>query len=285
MTERVLRLPTSADWLQLGVRVGSELHAGKQSRVFTATVDGRQVALKLTDGRLTDRTLLAERMRVAETLADDIAAAVAPARIHGELVLSVGDWLVTATPFIDGDQVDITTTPEAHLMGRTLAALHDALARLPVFSVPPVAPLRLNQNDTDRSGWQLLHGDFSDQNIVATSDGLRVFDFDDCGYGPAAYDLANSLYMVLFDAEVSGRSDRYEAFRPAFLEGYADAIGTAPDIGVVDSLIGTRIETLGHWLDDLDNAPIGIRTSSPEWRETLAAFVASHSPHDPSRTG
>jgi len=45
---------------RLGVHVDRELHAGKQSRVSTATVDGRQVVVKLTDAQLADRMTLTE---------------------------------------------------------------------------------------------------------------------------------------------------------------------------------------------------------------------------------
>ena len=31
---------------------------------------------------------------------------------------------------------------------------------------------------------------------------VRVFDFDECGVGPAEYDVANSLYLALFDLTV-----------------------------------------------------------------------------------
>ena len=45
-------------------------------------------------------------------------------------------------------------------------------------------------------------------------------------------------------------------------------------------MIALRIDALGRWLDDLSTAPIGIRTSSPEWLETLTTFVKSHRPVD-----
>lgn len=267
-------LPAPHEWVRLGITIDRELHAGKQSRVFAATLDGRKVAVKLTDGRLADPGLLAGRMLMAEALADEIEAVVAPARIDGELVHAVGGWLATATPFVDGRQADVAVAADAQLLGGTLAGLHRGLSRLPPLKLPPVAALRVD-HDTDHSGWQMLHGDFSDQNVIVTSSGPRVFDFDDCGYGPVVYDLAQSLYMVLFDAQVNANFDRYEAFRPRFLEGYANAAGTVVNLAAVDSFIGARIAALGRWLDDLATAPIGIRTSSPEWRKTLRAFVLS----------
>lgn len=257
------------------MHVGDELYAGKQSRVFVATVNGEKAALKLTERRLVDPSVLAERMLVAERVASESEEAIAPVRINRELVHPVGGWLATATPFVAGRPTDITAASDSRSLGRSLARLHSALARLPRVALPPVAALVAVDAQVDRSGWQLLHGDFGAQNTIATPEGLRVFDFDDCGYGPVTYDVANTLYMVLFDAEVNGRHEQYAAFRSAFLEGYSDGTRAGMEPSAVDSMIDIRIRALGCWLDDLANAPIGIRTSSPEWRETLRAFVRS----------
>lgn len=276
MTAYTPRLPSPEEWVRCGVSDIAEVHAGKQSRVLVASVDGRKSAVKLTDRLLADRDLLTTRMHAAAAVATDLPAVVAPIRIAGKIVHPIGEWLMTATPFIDGDELDITNLRDARLMGWTLAQLHRALARLPSFEIPLVAALDGSAGDADAGAWQLLHGDFSDQNVVATPAGLRIFDFDDCGYGPIEYDVANSLYMVLFDAEVSKRTARYDAFRPAFVGGYVAGAGRPLADAVVDDLIGARIRALGRWLDDLSTAPIGIRTSSPAWLETLGSFVRSH---------
>lgn len=258
----------------MGIDVDRELHAGKQSRAFAGRVNGRPAVVKLTDARLADRTTLTERMAMVESLAELTDVVVAPIRIDGSLVRAVGDWLLTATLFVTGRQADITVAADARLLGRALGELHAALGRLDQRQLPPMAALV--DDDGDRSRWQLLHGDFSDQNVVVTPHGPRVFDFDDCGYGPVLYDVANSLYMVFFDSEVTTERDRYRSFRSPFLDGYAGATGHAFDRVAIDSLIGTRIDALGRWLDDLDSAPIGIRTSSPEWLNVLRAFVSTH---------
>ena len=272
------RLPTRDEWIDRGVHVGVELHAGKQSRVFAATVDGQSVAVKLTDGALALPDLVTERARVVEALAGLIDEVAAPIRFDGELVHPLGDWLMTATPFVGGRHLDIVERADADMMGRTLARMHEALTLLPTFDVPTVAALDVTGADTSSTGWQLLHGDFSDQNAIVTPTGLRVFDFDECGYGPVAYDLANSLYMVLFDATVTSRPSRYESFRPVFLDGYGDAAGSSVDESAVDSMIDTRVDALDRWLDDLPNAPIGIRTSPPEWHDTLRGFLSAYRP-------
>ncbi len=290
MTHRAPPLPATGDWLAVGVRIIEELHAGKQSKVFAATINDRQIALKLTDAGLADPATLAERMRVVDTLAAGDASAdsgfgvAEPVRLNGEPVLRLGGWLVTATRFVDGTGLDGDSKQDATTMGQTLAVLHRQLAGLPAFSIPPVAALRNELDDSDRfadskherGDWQLQHGDFSHVNLIRTSDGLRLIDFDDCGYGPPAYDIANALYMVLFDSEIQDRSDRYQTFRPAFLEGYDQKSGSGTNIEQVDAMIDLRVDALARWLGDLSTAPIGIRTASSAWHGTLRAFVSSY---------
>ena len=232
--------------------------------------------VKLTDRSLADPRVLAERMQAVEAGARALPFVVPPMRINGQLIQTIGGWFMTATPFVDGDRLDITKPAGAYRLGESLAQLHEVLAGLPAYDIPPVAALDAPVANTDRSRWQLLHGDFSDQNVIETPAGLQILDFDDCGYGPVEYDLANSLYMVLFDSEVSDRRESYETFRPAFVEGYADAAQARLVDSALDRLIEARINALGRWLDDLSTAPIGIRTSSPEWLRTLQSFVRSH---------
>lgn len=296
---------TTSEWASFGLQVTGELHEGKQSRVFSATTaDGQQLAVKLTIAAFADLAVLTERMRLVETLAADVVEVVGPKRLDGALVCAAGGWLVTATPLIDGEHLDSDHLASGHLdsgavndarvMGQTLGRLHRELVRQPAFAIPEVAALRLDRPTTDhvdsvdaadsarhadpatRSGWQLLHGDLSDRNLIRTEAGVRIIDFDDCGYGPTTYDIANSLYMVQFDATINGRPDQYRRFRPAFLDGYQDEADRQTDVDAVDAMITTRVAALGYWLDNLAVAPIGIRTATSAWRDTLRDFVNQH---------
>jgi Ser/Thr protein kinase RdoA (MazF antagonist) len=276
MSIEPMALPTEHEWLRYGISDTTELHGGKQSRVVAAHIGRADLAIKLTDARLADAVLLTKRMEAVESLASRDHRVVSPHRFDGHLVNAVGGWLMTATAMVRGDVVDSSRPRTARVMGETLADLHARMAELPSQQLPVVAALEGVDRDPAWSDPQLLHGDFSDQNLISTAGGLRVFDFDDCGYGPIEYELANSLYMVLFDAEVDGRVDKYEAFRPSFLAGYTAVSDRHIEHDVIDDMIEARISALGRWLDDLSSAPIGIRTSSGEWHDTLRAFVRTH---------
>lgn len=272
--------PGRDEWLRWNVDVVAELHAGKQSRVFDALLSGERSAIKLTQARLTNIDVLTSRMETAETLGASYPSVVAPTRIDGALVQPIGEWLMTATPFIAGERLDENTAGGSVRLGSVLAHLHSAMHQLELSEIPTIAALVSAAADADRTGWQLLHGDFSTQNVIATAETLRIFDFDDCGYGPIEYDIANSLYMVLFDAHVTQRPELYHAFRPAFLAGYEDGSNCRVADATIDQMIAIRTDALGRWLDDLSTAPIGIRTSSSDWLETLASFVRSRRPVD-----
>lgn len=57
------------------------------------------------------------------------------------------------------------------------------------------------------------------------------------------------------------------------MSGYVETTPRTFDAGVLDRLIDRRVATLEAWLDDLDHAPTGIRTASPDWHSILRAFV------------
>lgn len=91
------------------------------------------------------------------------------------------------------------------------------------------------------------------------------------------FDVANALYMVLFDAFATGTPQAYKTFRPSFLAGYLAAPGSSLQEGTLDLFIDLRVQALRAWLNDPDSAPIGIRDASLCWRATLRAFVTGYS--------
>jgi Ser/Thr protein kinase RdoA (MazF antagonist) len=263
-------------WSSIGVHCGQELHGGHQSRVFAATFDGDQVVVKLNDSRLVDPAFHL-RVGVTSRLAEMDDSVVGPVTTKAGLIVELGGWLAVVYPFLVGETPDVSDEADVRRMATTMASLHRSLDQLEPVDLPAVAALtEARRTDFPELGRrQLLHGDFSPANLLVSDGQVRVFDFDDCGYGPIEFELGNTLYMVLFDAAMSSEMERYERFREWFVDEYRSASGHGVPDEVVEKAIGLRVQTLGRWVDRPKSAPIGIRTATPAWRDSLRAFVRS----------
>ena len=275
---------------------------GHQSRVFIVSLaEGRMAVAKVLDASLVDVDVVRARVETVMELSDLDSRVCRPIELDRQLINVVEDengrpGLVVCSEFADGVAFDEGTGTDARLMGETLAGLHRSMARLAARDLPAVAALGAmgalgalgavdwsgesgENGRRDGRGHvpvQVLHGDFNAGNLRRDNDAVRVFDFDDCGYGPPVFDVANALYMVLFDATVGNDIGRYRSFETAFLSGYEAASARGLDRGLVDEFVDLRVRALDHWLDDLPAAPIGIRTASQAWRATLRRFVRDY---------
>lgn len=263
-----------------------ELKGGYQSRVFRLTNrHGVSAVAKVLDVTMVDRHELEARLDVTAALADLDPRVCRPLLLaHDritEIALADGQLrYVVCFEFADGVALDPGKSTDAERMGMTLSHLHASMRQLPPMPLPLVAALRpmLVEVSAASAAHQLLHGDFNTGNLRVVDGVVRVFDLDDCGYGPAAFDVASALYMVLFDAVVHGSLATYEVFRRSFVSGYVGVSSQPLADETLDRLINVRVEALRTWLDDLDNAPIGIRTASHDWQNTLRSFVDTHRP-------
>ena len=262
-----------------------ELMEGEQSHAFRMVgADGSISVVKLLDASMADRAELDVRLVVTNGLADIDARVCRPLPTHGDLAVELTDadghnWYVVRYEFAAGRPLNPGNAQDATSMGTALSELHSSMSRLAPVSLPLVAALRTAPRDAITAGarpHQLLHGDFNASNLRESDGMVRIFDFDDCGYGPTEFDVANALYMVLFDAVTQGDTQTYAVFRPSFLAGYVSSSGVSLEDELLDRFLELRVEALRAWLDDLDNAPIGIRTASPSWHEVLRSFVNRH---------
>jgi Ser/Thr protein kinase RdoA (MazF antagonist) len=275
-----LASPTPQEWTQLGFADVVELAGGRQSRVFSARCEHGLVAVKLTDASLVGFDLLEKRRAFVTELALVNESVISPVVIRDQLVCPFGDWFATATRLIEGKRLDTTDATDGELMGATLAELHSSMRRVCGVSLPDVDAMQVIERDPSLGLGpdQPLHGDFNSSNLRRTPAGLRIFDFDDCGNGPAEFDVANALYMVLFDALVNGGSmQKYGEFRTPFVTGYSVQAHQEVADTTLDSLIDLRIRALDYWITNLADAPIGIRTSSPAWKDVLRHFIQTWS--------
>jgi Ser/Thr protein kinase RdoA (MazF antagonist) len=260
------------------------LAGGYQSKVLQARSAGHDVVLKLVRADSFPRAQVVERVRMIGELSELTPLVCRPVELEGRVVRDIrdpdlGDVHLVAYEHADGTAPDPVAAEDAEAMGCVLAELHRAMRHLRPFDLPAhrLARIRPSGSDGHRSaGWQLLHGDFGAANVRRTEAGWRVFDLDDCGYGEAEHDVANALYMIMFDAVVG--SDRPDAFVawPAFLSGYQRTADAQLDPGRLRSIVDDRVDLLATWLAEPASAPPGIADAAPAWKDTLARFVASY---------
>ena len=255
-----------------------ELTGGYQARVFQVIDRGgnRRIA-KVLDASLVERVDVEMRVDVVAALADLDPRVCRPLPIGSFLVADVAidedhAGLITCYEYADGTAPDLADPTDVARMGQALAQLHISMKRLPPTLLPPVSALRTAACGARRSE-QLLHGDFNAGNLRVLNGAVRIFDFDDCGYGPPSFDVANALYMVLFDTYVDSRPEAYPPFKEAFIGGYCEAVGHELGDTDLNEFIDVRVAVLGHWLDDLSSAPIGIRNATPAWHALLRSFI------------
>lgn len=193
--------------------------------------------------------------------------------------------LVTCANWLAGDDVGEAPTPEvARELGSAMAHLHRQAASwslptggaMPTFADPlfgdtdHLATLELERSDRavidaamsqarasfDRAYAGVpviaLHADLHGGNLKWHGGRLAVFDFDDCGHGPAVLDLA----IATFYLRVRPGSDA-EGTSAALLEGYAgrrplpagvdehlDALMAARQLLLANDLLGTSTASL-----------------------------------------
>ncbi len=174
-------------------------------------------------------------------------------RRNGDLLGSVqapeGERFYSLFSWAPGDPPENMTVDQAYLLGRTLAEIHVVadlhepkhtryrldeankldrpLAELDqeIRNASPddaevighyAADIRqqLAVFDPGPTGWGIIHGDIQDLNFhFDTDDKITVFDFDMCGYGWRAYDLAY-YYTRSAEPQRSAVLDGYQAVRP-----------------------------------------------------------------------
>jgi Ser/Thr protein kinase RdoA (MazF antagonist) len=262
----------------LPVGEAEELAGGHQSRVFRVIGrDGVPAAVKVLDASMVARVELDARLDVTAALADRDSRVCRPLLLGAERVTELIDadgraCYVVCFEFAGGREPDPAVATDVERLGMALAQLHATMRLLPPAPLPLVAALQTRAADASppTEAHQILHGDYNTTNLRLKDGVVRVFDFDDCGYGPPAFDVANALYMQFFDACLQrfGWQSRPGRSGVSSQECLSELL--------MRLRVHLRVKALGAWLDDLDNAPIGIRTASPAWHATLRSFLADY---------
>jgi Ser/Thr protein kinase RdoA (MazF antagonist) len=151
--------------------------------------------------------------------------------------------------WLEGEEIgDEPTLAQLHTVGRAMALLHDNSsnftltdgAELPTFNdffwgtedylfsskstlIPKDRQLIEQARDlimmyTDQlyatSVVHIIHADLHGWNLMWHEDQLSIFDFDDCGYGVEAQDIAVALYYLDTPEQDAALLDGYKSIRP-----------------------------------------------------------------------
>ena len=86
--------------------------------------------------------------------------------------------------------------------------------------------------------WGLIHADLHLGNALFHRGGVKLIDFDDCGYGHRLYDLAVAVWELRDEPD-------YPAFRDALLNGYWSHRDV--DVTHLDDFIAVRQVAFDLW--------------------------------------
>jgi Ser/Thr protein kinase RdoA (MazF antagonist) len=244
-----------------------------QNHVFKATLDGDTCILRLTD--LAHRSV--KRLQAEIDLLTDLhlvtTLTIAPMQfLSGKFIETVTyqgmHYNAAIFPFVNGSPSNMKSFAEACYSGALLAQLHTVLAGL---DKQYDLPARQHTSDSAR---QLIHGDFNPTNVLSTNSSSVVIDFEDACYSTYEYELANSIYMTMFDYRHHPIQFRDSEFINGFLSGYTSH--KEIDRQGVRAGMDERVAMLQRWLSEPDSAPLSIASSPESWKQELANFVLSY---------
>ncbi|WP_161958478.1 phosphotransferase enzyme family protein [Ornithinimicrobium cavernae] len=305
---RPVALGAAADFGLEVHRLELTLHA-YNTTYAVETVDGQRFALRVNTNSTSPPEEVVAQQAWQLAIAEQTPVRVAtPLRTTDGRWCAVVDSdalgrevLVTCASWLDGPDV-VEPSPEvAHALGRTMALLHEhgrswrlpEGARMPLFDTPLFGdPDRLGAADLDPgqrevlrrasavadaafhrayAGAQVipLHADLHGGNLKWHEGRLAVFDFDDCGLGVPALDLAISIFYLRGGDEAAETQLR---------AGY-ETVGPLPDISPDDleALVAARQLLLANALLNSSTSQLRemARTYLPTSVDRLAHWLAT----------
>jgi Ser/Thr protein kinase RdoA (MazF antagonist) len=228
--------------------IRSELHwmaalradAGIETPQTFAARDGSQVGALPGTGRLAVLFSYLEGAPPPET------ALVSEFERLGEITARMHRHAMGWTPpawFQRHDWTPDTILGEGALWGRWESGIGmDAAAVEIIGRAAATIGRRLGSLARDRARFGLIHADMRLANLLVERDRTKVIDFDDCGFGWYAYDLATALSFIQERPEVP-------ALIGAWREGYERVARLPPDIAAeIPSFIMLRRINEIAWL-------------------------------------
>ena len=245
---------------------------GCQNEVFKATVQGETCILRLTDPDHRSREALDEELRLLRDLEAVTSIVIKPltfpsGRLIEETRYEGRFYCAVLFPYIEGASFDISSFAKAFDYGELLAEFHTVLSELSCRYDLYVMENRLKKD-------QLIHGDFNPTNVLSSDASHTVIDFENACYSSYEYELANSIYMVLFDTRHNPAGLLDSGIIDGFLTGYTQ--DRRVNFAVVRSEVDRRVSMLKGWLNDPASAPLSISASPEGWKRELENFVQAY---------
>ena len=243
-----------------------------QNVVLKVTSGTERFVLRLTDPKHRPVEAIEVELKLLADLRRLTACTIHPRPFQsGRFLESVqyndGRYNAVMFPYIDGGHAAASSFDTASRLGELLADLHTSLGALdehydlPVMQEFPGAD-------------QLIHGDFGSGNVLRHADSFVVIDFENACYSTYEYELANSIYMVLFANRHALSELAKMDYAHGLMAGYCRH--RSIDRSEVSAGIHTRIRLLSGWVRDPATAPLAIATSTQEWKAELAQFIQSY---------
>ncbi|MFD2054055.1 phosphotransferase enzyme family protein [Mesorhizobium calcicola] len=118
----------------------------------------------------------------------------------------------------------------------------DGSRRALVFQAREKAMMALSGHERSTRNFGIIHADLVRENVLVHEGGIRIIDFDDCGYGWHMYDLAVALYQNREEAT-------YPLIETALLDGYRQVRELTPrDIAALPLFSALRAFALLGWV-------------------------------------
>ena len=251
-----------------GIRVGKCIRQ-VQNLVFHASMNGRECILRFTSPEHRAPKRICEELKLLDAIHKDGRVRVAkpllfPSGKYFEQCQHNGiAYNAVLFSYIEGVSANTASPEQAFALGKLLATLHTVLSELKQpYEFPALS---------GAVGEQLIHGDFNCSNVLVDSNSFAIIDFEDACYSTYEFELANSIYLALFDARSSVKQFDDSAFIQRFLEGYTRS--RTVNLDKIRSYVDLRVWKLAAWLQEPASAPIAIASSSDSWKRELSEFV------------
>ena len=192
------------------------------------------------DGRFFDKTVSATHLNQL-------------GRVIGELQRSTEDIPVVHRRYWDAEGL-VGTRPKFGSID-TLEGIssktQDVLSRAREFVLRRLR--RFEKAFPEKRG--LIHADLHFGNLLMTGDGIAVIDFDDCGFGFHAYDLAVSLGAVKYIAR-QRKDFSFSGLKDALVQSYANERGwDRHDEAILPWFMTARTLLMLGWLNSRSDNP------------------------------